>query len=132
MEGEGSRVVVEDSKLHVNGRAGASVLKRGNAHLSGTEFEGNDDAAEYRAYLSSFPNGLFADIARNRLNHVEDRDSDRDAAVVTPAAGNLGAVTAEAPRPRRIWNRPNTPGDRYRDDDNDDGDDGDDDDDGDD
>ena len=90
--------------------------------------EGKDDPAEYRAYLASFPNGLFADIARNRLNSAEDRDSDRDAAAVTPAAANQGTVTAEAPRPRRIWNRPTTPGDRYRDDDDDnDGDDGDDD-----
>ena len=90
-----------------------------------------DDATEYRAYLSSFPNGLFADIARNRLNSAEDRDSDRDAAEVAPAAGNQGQVIAEAPPPRRIWNRRSTPGDRYRDDDGDD-DDGDDGDDGDD
>ncbi len=45
------------------------------------------DPADFRAYLARFPNGSFADLARNRLAGGSDKRGATQAIVVAPAAG---------------------------------------------
>ncbi len=63
------------------------------------------DAAEYFAYLSRFPNGVFADLARNRLvtisTPVTDQ-TDRGTQEVAAATGNFGAIAMSVANWRRL------------------------------
>ena len=60
------------------------------------------DAAEYFAYLSRFPNGVFADLARNRLVSISTPAPDRGTQEVAAAGTNFGAIAMSIANWRRV------------------------------
>lgn len=64
--------------------------------------EASGDAADYDAYLSRFPDGVFAELARNRVNSAGAPITDRGPQEVAAAVGNFGAVAMSIANWRRV------------------------------
>ena len=62
----------------------------------------SDDEAEYFAYLSRFPNGVFAELARNRLVTISTPVAERGTEEVAAASGNFGAIAISIANWRRV------------------------------
>jgi formylglycine-generating enzyme required for sulfatase activity len=60
--------------------------------------KGSESAADFKAYLDSYPNGSFAALARARLQQIEGKRPDARAAVVVPPPP-APAPTPPAPTP---------------------------------
>ncbi len=60
------------------------------------------DAAEYFAYLSRFPDGVFADLARNRLVAISTPVTERGSEEVAAVSGNFGAMAMSIANWRRV------------------------------
>ena len=62
----------------------------------------SNDEAEYFAYLSRFPNGVFAELARNRLVAINTPVTERGTEEVAAASGNFGAIAISIANWRRV------------------------------
>ena len=64
--------------------------------------QNSTDAAEYFAYLSRFPDGVFADLARNRLVSISTPVPDRGTQGVAAAGTNFGSIAMSITNWRRL------------------------------
>ncbi len=64
--------------------------------------QSSTNAAEYFAYLSRFPDGVFADLARNRLVSISTPVAQRGTEEAAAAAGNFGAIAMSIANWRRV------------------------------
>ena len=64
--------------------------------------QNSTDAAEYFAYLARFPDGVFADLARNRLVSISTPVTDRGTEEVAAVSGTFGAIAMSIANWRRV------------------------------